>query len=214
MDTPPKVSLLLPDNVAVFLLARRVLMNLGLRYRRRLRVYVVAAAATVCRGLILTLVPPDSCISAMVVCVFAVCAVLFAKGLLGTLESTRLVWLLLVNAVVMVWLLLACLLKGSATNQLTERHIALLDARALEVDDALYEIGEGDSCTVGPLIRRQLERCRSALKATAMQIQHDYNLRAVKFVGATANPSLVRNVVVVGMTLVSLVVRGLLATSF
>ena len=150
----------------------------------------------------------------MVVCVFAVCVVLFAQGMSGTLESTRLVWLLLVTSVVMVWLLLACLLKGSATNQLTERHIALLDARALEVDDALYEIGEGDSCTVGPLIRRQLERCRSALKATAMQIQHDYNLRAVKFVGATANPSLVRNVVVVGMTLVSLVVRGLLATSF
>ena len=54
VDTPPKVSLLLPDNVAVFLLARRVLMNLGLRYRRRLRVYVVVAAATLCRVLILT----------------------------------------------------------------------------------------------------------------------------------------------------------------
>ena len=47
-ERPPKVSLLLADNVAVFLLVRRVLMNLGLRYRRRLRVYVAPSPRPGC----------------------------------------------------------------------------------------------------------------------------------------------------------------------
>ena len=40
-DDPPKVSLLITENVHMFLLARRVLLNIGLRYRKRLQAYVV-----------------------------------------------------------------------------------------------------------------------------------------------------------------------------
>merc|ERR1719197_629474 len=38
-DTPPRVSLLLSENVHMFLLTRRVLLNIGLRYRKRLQAF-------------------------------------------------------------------------------------------------------------------------------------------------------------------------------
>ena len=194
-DTPPKVSLLITENVHMFLLARRVLLNLGLRYRKRLYVYTTV----------------------MVTFVFAVVVYFMVASLGRDFEPTTTMWVLAFDSVAVVGLLLACLLQGSATNQLTEKHTALLDARLMEVTDAISETRAASSGSLWSessyrgLVVQQLTSCKHALRAAMSQLQHDHALRAVKLVGARASPALIRNMLVFGTTVGSLMLRLLLA---
>lgn len=135
------------------------------------------------------------------------------SGVGGTLRPSTMVWLLVLDSAVIIFLLLVCLFKGSATNQLTERHTALLDARKLEVVDALASLNDGTAVESGvtAVVQSNLVNCKHALEAITMQLKHDHALRAVTLVGARANPALIRNVLVFGTTVGSLVLRVLLA---
>jgi len=196
-DTPPRVSLLLSENVHMFLLTRRVLLNIGLRYRKRLQAFT--------SGLM---------IGVLVFAVFCLVA-----GLGGTLKPTLFMWHMVANVGAVIVLLLACLFKGAATNQLTEKHAALLDARALEVAAALGTLARGRGSRrdagngeVDTIVQEQLEDCERSLELVGKQLQYDLALRAVTLVGVRATPAFVRTAVVFGATMSSLVLRVLLAS--
>ena len=50
-DLRPRVSLMVTENVHMFLLARRVLLHIGLRYRKRVQAYVLCCGACSCMQL-------------------------------------------------------------------------------------------------------------------------------------------------------------------
>ena len=142
------------------------------------------------------------------------------SGMGGSLESTVFMWHVVVDIGAMIALLLACLYKGSATNQLTQSHAALLDARALEVAAALGAVARKHRSRAPPVnhkvrrvVEEQLRDCERALHLVGKQLKYDLSLRAVKLVGVRASPAVMRTAVVFGATVVSLVARVLLASS-
>ena len=223
-DTPPRVSLLLSENVHMFLLTRRVLLNIGLRYRKRLQAYEACCLVVMrCTPVTPRSYPSTRAVSRFTsglmigVLVFAVFCLV--AGLGGTLKPTLFMWHMVANVGAVIVLLLACLFKGAATNQLTEKHAALLDARALEVAAALGTLARGRGSRrdagngeVDTIVEEQLEDCERSLELVGKQLQYDLALRAVTLVGVRATPAFVRTAVVFGATMSSLVLRVLLAS--
>ena len=223
-DTPPRVSLLLSENVHMFLLTRRVLLNIGLRYRKRLQAYEACCLVVMrCTPVTPRSYPSTRAVSRFTsglmigVLVFAVFCLV--AGLGGTLKPTLFMWHMVANVGAVIVLLLACLFKGAATNQLTEKHAALLDARALEVAAALGTLARGRGSRrdagngeVDTIVQEQLEDCERSLELVGKQLQYDLALRAVTLVGVRATPAFVRTAVVFGATMSSLVLRVLLAS--
>ena len=54
--------------------------------------------------------------------------------------SSPTAWQLISDIVFTIGLLVMCLFKGAATNRLTADHTALLNARVLEVEDAIANV--------------------------------------------------------------------------
>lgn len=193
-DTPPKVSLLITENVHMFLLARRVLLNMGLRYRKRLQMYT----------------------SLLVSGVFWILLYFFIEGMNGTLEASPFTWTMVLDAMFTICLLVGCLFKGSAANSLYEAHAALLSARCVETVDAIASIRRRSfpmSNKMAATLEDELRECAAMLRATKQELMHDHKLRAVTLLGARANPGLIRNTIVFGATVVSLLLRVMLASS-
>ena len=199
-DTPPRVSLLLSENVHMFLLTRRVLLNIGLRYRKRLQAYEPCCLVVMrCTPLTPRSYPSTRAVSrftsGLMIGVLLFAVFCLVAGLGGTLKPTLFMWHMVANVGAVIVLLLACLFKGAATNQLTEKHAALLDARALEVAATLGTLargrgarGDAGNGDVDSIVQKQLEDCERSLALVRTQLEHDHALRAVTFMGVRATP--------------------------
>ena len=107
-----------------------------------------------------------------------------------------------------------CLFKGAATNRLTADHTALLNARVLEVEDAIANVrARGTQGADIGTVLQMLEDARRALLATRAQLHDDLVLRAVTLLGAPATTGLMRTLAAFGMTFLSLVLRMVLSSS-
>lgn len=211
---PPRLPLLLTDNVFAFLVTRRVLLNVGVRFRKRMQTYVGVSSG------ILTAVRGSrwpvchSYMSALLVLVLSM-LVYVVGTVMGRSSSTATSWSMLTDLVFVLVLLVSCLVRGAATNKLTQQHVALLHSRALEALHTLtaYRRSIDRHPPVTRTAMRQLEDSLEALRAVATQLGHDHRLRAVTLLGVRATPAAARTLAACCITALSVVARVWLGTA-
>ena len=181
---------MLSENVHMFLLARRVLLNIGLRYHHRLQTYI----SLLLLGVVVTI------------------AGLLISAMGGSLELNSMVMHTGLDVVGVLGIVVACIMQGSQANALAEEHKALLQARQVQVNDALVSAATCDSVN-GPDVHAELLVTKTALIDTRESLEFDDKLHAVKIVGVRASPALFRSIILGASTLLSVVLRILLSSS-